>query len=86
MRDAARHVGPAEMIDHQPHAGLADDRRGLDELVLLAMDLQEPAHLLDAREQAVRARFVELAHAVGGEIEADADDAGVGELRRARDR
>ena len=46
------------------------------------MDLQEPAHLLDAREQAVRARFVELAHAVGGEIEADADDAGVGECAK----
>ena len=52
------------------------------------MDLQEPAHLLDAREQALGARLVELAHAVAGEIEADADHTGVGELRErtVRDR
>ena len=43
------------------------------------MNLHEPVHFFHAREQTVRARLDEFAHAVGHQVDADADHAAIGE-------
>jgi hypothetical protein len=46
------------------------------------MDLQEPAHLLEAREQPRRRGMPELAHAEAGQIVAHPDHAGIGQASK----
>ena len=77
--EAARHVRPAEVVDHDPDSRPADDGRRKGQLVLLAVDLEEPAHLLQPGEQPRGGGVVELRHAEGAEIEAHPDHAAVGE-------
>jgi hypothetical protein len=72
------------VVDHDADAGSHEDRRGRDQLVLLAMDLEEPAHLLDPGEQPVGARLGELPHPAGGEVDAE-QAAVVGAVRLGAD-
>jgi hypothetical protein len=67
------------VVHHEADAGPAQCRRCLDQLVLLTVDLQEPPHLPDPGQQPIGAWLHELAHAVGGEIEADPDHAPIGQ-------
>ena len=79
--DSAPQVGTSEVVDDEAHSGLAQERRRGGQLVLLAMDLQEPVDLPDAGEQAIRARLGQFGEAVRAEVHPNADHAAIGKRR-----